>query len=336
MANQLRTSGVFNLGSLGGGTGAPTRKWGGMQGRPIFAEAASVAPQGILFTTSGTYNITVGQDTANLDTISFYNSKYDLPSGSYNLSALAIGSGGISGNNRSGGGGGGLAYKDLIAVTDGDTLTVVVGDARALGDTRTDGDSSVSWNDGTARTMTAGAGGEGNASAFGGNGGTASGTYDGGGTGGSGGNNNNSNGAGAGGAAGYSGNGGRGEDDNDPVGTRVSAGSGGGGGGGGPGFGGGGGGGGVGVYGEGSNGAAATTTNGPGLGGSGGGNGVSGTVNGNGGNYGGGCGSDAGNTSPFGNAAVRLILGATDRRFSVAAEAVDSSTLTNGLTETVV
>lgn len=35
MANQLRTSGVFNLGSLGGGDSKPTRKWGGLVGRQI-------------------------------------------------------------------------------------------------------------------------------------------------------------------------------------------------------------------------------------------------------------------------------------------------------------
>lgn len=42
MANQLRTSGVFNLGSLGGGTGSPTRKWGGLVGRSLIASDALV------------------------------------------------------------------------------------------------------------------------------------------------------------------------------------------------------------------------------------------------------------------------------------------------------
>jgi len=42
MAKILRTSGVFNLGSLGGGTGAPTRKWGGMTGRSLIDSDALV------------------------------------------------------------------------------------------------------------------------------------------------------------------------------------------------------------------------------------------------------------------------------------------------------
>lgn len=33
----LKTSGVFALGALGGGTGSPTRRWGGMRGRAVEA-----------------------------------------------------------------------------------------------------------------------------------------------------------------------------------------------------------------------------------------------------------------------------------------------------------
>ena len=270
------------------------------------------------YTTAGTYTFTV-------------------PNGCTSISAVVVGGGGggagcdggqVRGETNNGGGGGGLAYG-TIAVTPGETLTVVVGSGGNAGGDDTDGtaggNTTIVRSETTLLSGGGGAGGqyrsEGATSAGGASGGTA---RIGGGSGGNSGTGSGVSGAtGGGGAGGYSGNGGNGGARN----AGGSAGAGGGAGGGG-GFDGtsntlrAGGGGGVGIRGTGSNGSAGVINGGGGGGGSsltsvtegtsGGGN-----TSGLGGTYGGGGGGKAdafSNTAtPNGGAgtggAVRIVWG---------------------------
>ena len=250
------------------------------------------------YTTPGTYTFTV-------------------PAGTTSISAVVVGGGGggsgcdggqLRGETNNGGGGGGLAYG-TIAVTPGETLTVVVGSGGNAG-----GDDSPGTAGGTttisrgATVLLSGGGGAGGqyrsdglTAAGGASGGTV---RIGGGSGGNSGTGSGASGAtGGGGAGGYSGNGGNG-------GNRTSngvAGTGGGGGGGG-GFnttsltGRAGAGGGVGILGSGvgGNGAGGTGNSATPTGGGGGSNGTAGGnyTTGLGGEYGGGGGGKADSTTP--------------------------------------
>lgn len=196
--------------------------------------------QEIVYVTPGTYSWTV-------------------PQGVTSVSVVCIGGGGggvdtTTNIYSSGGGGGGLGYKNAIAVTPGDSITVVVGAGGAVGSNG--GDSyfvdavtvaglggTVGSGNNTGLTIAGGAGGSfvGDAGGVGGAGGgfnSISAGYVGGG----------------GGAGGYSGTGGAGglNSNNGSAGTGGSAG----GGSGDPGNAIGGGGGGVGIWGLGANGSA--------------------------------------------------------------------------------
>lgn len=208
-------------------------------------------------------------------------SSWTAPANVTSVSVVAIGGGGAqSGNTPNGGsGGGGLGWKNNIAVTPGNSYTVVVGaGSTAFGNGGSGGDSYF-ISTGTVR------GGGGGGSVTGG-------TYtgDGGGNGGSGAAVGANYYGGNGGAGGYAGTGGSG-------GTGSSAGSAGSGGGGGGGAGNGNGfgklGGGTGIYGQGASGSGGS--GGDGLPGSGG----SGVLYG-GGTYG---------SGSIGNGAVRIIWG---------------------------
>lgn len=227
------------------------------------------------------------------------------PSGVTSVSAVCIGGGGggsvvnrFDVGGGAGGGGGALAWRNSIAVTPGNSYTVVVGSGGGV--TGTGGAAGIGQSGGSSYFSLGGniyvsaGGGAGAPSANGGNGGNPL-IFQGGGSGGTGGaaeapENTDYNGGG-GGAGGYSGNGGAGGSN-----SPGSSGSGGGGGGGGS-FSvlGGvtpdgtliGGGGGTGIYGQGADGAggAYSSTNSAGGGGSGG---ESGTITFSGGKYGGG------------------------------------------------
>jgi hypothetical protein len=254
-----------------------------------FTQTAGVGQS--VFTTPGTYTFTV-------------------PLGTTSISAVVVGGGGGGGNDTnpdeagSGGGGGGLAYQTSIAVTPGESLTVVVG---AGGGSDTAGGQSNINRSGT-NLVAANGGGRGQ-SPDDGNAGGAGGTVvvGTGGAGGAGGatTGTNTQGSGGGGAGGYSGTGGTGQDgDTTPA---ATAGAGGGGGGGGQNAGGGG----VGILGAGGNGAAGTAGVGGGAGSSGTAGSNSGVSNGAGGAYGGGGAGAAGGDTPGSGAggAVRIIWG---------------------------
>ena len=210
---------------------------------------------------------------------------WTCPSYVTSVCVLCIGGGG-GGDNGLGnyaGGGGGLAWKNNIPVTPGQSYQIVVGHGGQGGSS---GYSAIDGQDGgdsyfmdTSTIVGMGGGGGGTSNGAGGGY-----TGDGGGTGGNGGNGSDGNGAGGGGAAGYNGNGGNGAG-----GSAQSAGSSGSGGGaGGGGVGGSkayygstseqdlessaGSGGGTGIYGQGSNGAGGygTGSTAAGKGGSGG------------------------------------------------------------------
>jgi hypothetical protein len=274
----------------------------------FYGTTKTVAPIGQQeYTTAGTYTFVV-------------------PTGVTSVCAVTVGGGGAGIIYTStaprqigtGGGGGGLAYKNNIAVTPGESLTVIVG----IGGTPTNTNPSQSGGLSSLRRggtslceATGGEGGRGTSSI----GQTVSGgvrvVSDGGGSGG------NASAAfnaasGGGGAGGYSGNGGN-------AGSRFetqvppTAGAGGGGGGGNRTNvnRGGSGGGGVGILGQGANGNAAASETAGGGGGSSGGGGV-GTLNingGRGGSYGGGGGGVDNQTGATGGAggvgAVRIIWG---------------------------
>lgn len=221
---------------------------------------------------------------------------WTVPTGVTSISVVAVGGGG--GTSSAGGNGGGLSYKNDIAVTPGETLTVFVG--AGYGNAKTfeayDGQSSYVARGATNLILAQGAG--------------ASDTIirDGGGNGGAG------NQRGGGGAAGYSGNGGSG----DPYGGSPTSGSGGGGAGGDGNSSYGGGGGGVGLYGEGASGVA-TSVNSPvgGEGGSGGSSGGYGITSGAvGGTFGGGSGvTGISYVRSAGNGGVRIVWPGADRQF---------------------
>lgn len=176
------------------------------------------------YTTAGTYSFTV-------------------PPGITSLSAVCVGGGGGGGGSEDsdetggGGGGGALAYQTSIAVTPGETLTVVVGSAGAAGGASGNGGAGGQSNINRSGTnlVAANGGGGGAHRGAGGTGGTvATGTGGSGGSGGAGSNRNGSNAGGGGGAGGYSGNGGNGGSgaSSSVAGTAGAAGSGAGGGGG--------------------------------------------------------------------------------------------------------
>ena len=210
---------------------------------------------------------------------------WTCPSYVTSVCVLCIGGGG-GGDNGLGsyaGGGGGLAWKNNIPVTPGQSYQIVVGHGGQggySGYSASDGqDGGDSYFMNTSTIVGRGGGGGGTSNGAGGGY-----TGDGGGTGGNGGNGSQGNGAGGGGAAGYNGNGGNGGGGSAESGG--SSGSGGGAGGGGVGgskayYGStseqdlessAGSGGGTGVYGQGSNGAGGygTGSNAAGKGGSGG------------------------------------------------------------------
>jgi hypothetical protein len=199
---------------------------------------------------------------------------WTAPVGVYEVSVVAVGGGGGGARGNvaaSGAGGGGLGWKNNIAVTPGQSYTVVVGAGGSVG-TNVGGNGGDSWFI-TSNTVRGG-GGLGALASSSSN--RAGGTFvgDGGGNGGIGaGRRNNDSAGGGGGAGGYTGNGGAGGG----ISSNSQAGAGGGGGGGG--FAGpadtAGAGGGVGILGQGANGGAGTNSNsdgGGGGGGSGGGN----------------------------------------------------------------
>jgi hypothetical protein len=263
------------------------------------SETAAVGQQA--YTTAGTYTFTV-------------------PGGVTSISAVCIGGGGGGGGSEDsdepggGGGGGALAYQSSIAVTPGESLTVVVGaggvSGNPSGNGGAGGQSRIHRSETNLVAANGGGGGNhGRNSTTAAAGGTVvTGT---GGAGGSGGAPNgartSSNGSGGGGAGGYSGAGGNGAEwDGAPA---ATAGAGGGGGGGG--FGTGNttrGGGGVGILGSGANGAAGGSN----TSGGGGSGGATGTFAG--GAYGGGgAGRSGADTNSSGGAggvgAVRIIWG---------------------------
>jgi hypothetical protein len=259
---------------------------------PATSTVSDIPPIGQqAYTTAGTFSFTV-------------------PVGCTSISAVCVGAGGGGGNDTnpdeagSGGGGGGLAYQTSIAVTPGESLTVVVGSGG--GSNNNGGDSYIQR--GVTNLVRAGGGGRGQSpddGNAGGSGGTV--VVGTGGAGGAGGAtaDGNTQGAGGGGAGGYSGAGGTGQDgDLTPAST---AGAGGGGGGGGQNAGGGG----VGILGSGTSGNGSGAGTG-GLAGSGGTNGSNSGVNvGAGGTYGGGGAGAAGGDTPGSGAsgAVRIIFG---------------------------
>jgi hypothetical protein len=221
------------LGSLGGGS---VRGFGrGIGGGPTVA--------GVLFETPGSHT-------------------YIIPANVFSISAVAIGGGGGGSydHDGNGGGGGGLGWKNNIAVSPGQTITVNVGAGggqEARQGSNTASSSMNGENGGDSNIIKAGTtilqGYGGGRGKYGGGGISSGGMYagDGGGAGGGG---STSYANGAGGAGGYSGNGGNGNEN-----SSGQAGSGGGGGGGvrrdnwhtGSG-------GGTGIYGQGANGAAGT------------------------------------------------------------------------------
>jgi hypothetical protein len=242
-----------------------------------------------------------------------------VPAGVTSISAVAVGGGGggAGGSDPTNGGGGGgasaLAYVNNIAVTPGETLTVVVGSGGTAG-----AGSNVGTSGGLssiARSATillqANGGTQGNALIInannnGGAGGTV--VTGSGGAGGVGGSGNSSGGGGGGGAGGYSGTGGAGSAGSTSGNPTGSTGSGGGGGGGAGSNNRGGGGGGVGLDGIGQNGSGGALIIAGGQGGLGGSNGSFGTFGGSvgsgggGGLYGGGGGGGSDSATATGGA----------------------------------
>ncbi len=236
-----------------------------------------------------------GVPAGQVEYTSFGTFSFVAPEGVTEVSAVVVGAGGAGiGYFGQAGAGGGLAYKNAIAVTAGNSYTVIVGRGGlglAYGGIGTTAPGSIPSSNGVASlftgdsiTVKATGGQHGGALSYTGGyanqtGGAPSGTYDGGGTGGiCEGSYSASIGAapqtssGGGGAGGYSGNGGKGAGSLTSNGTLVNAlaGSGGAGGGGGArGVStgsnslGGSGGGGVGILGEGASGSAGLTNGAP-------------------------------------------------------------------------
>lgn len=136
----LRESGVFALGALGGGTGSPTRKWGGMQGRPIIAEpVAPVAATG----GNNDYEATVGGVDYKFHEFTS-NGSFTVTSGG-TVDILLVGGGGGGGSGIGGGGGGGeIILAENVEVTAA-TFSVTVG----AGGAGTYGNNN-NWNQGDA------------------------------------------------------------------------------------------------------------------------------------------------------------------------------------------
>lgn len=245
---------------------------------------------------------------------------WTVPDGVTSISAVCIGGGGGGaggdGTLDMGGGGGGLSYRNSIAVTPGQVLTITVGAGGSGGSSAaggSGGDSSIAKSGATVLHAGGGGAGTGLSSGTLNNGGSGGSTlgYDGGGDGGGAGTASGiAVGGGGGGAGGYSGDGG----DGGTIASGAGAGSGGGGGGGVYGSVAGGGGGGTGILGEGSSGAAGVGTGGQGGGGGSGGDNGSNSGNSNGagigGLYGGGGGGADSTGSDGADGAVRIIWGA--------------------------
>ena len=240
------------------------------------AGASTAAPPGqVAYTTPGTYAWTV-------------------PAGVTSVCVVCVGGGGRAG--WCGAGGGGLAWRNNISVTPGQSVSIQVGrqgtnDGVSFFGGATSSGVNVVAAPGQEYPYASGGGFYGQGGGNGGGVGSGSATY-----------------AGGGGAGGYSGNGGNGN--GNPYGglysgSTGSAGSGGGGGGGGLYYCGGG----VSIYGQGANGSHVIDTYGQGYGGGGSG-GETGT-NTYAGNYGGGAGGKPGEPSGLGSSgAVRIIWGA--------------------------
>jgi hypothetical protein len=257
-------------------------------------------------------SVTLGQ--ANVQQLFTSNGSFEVPTGITNVSIVCVG-GGAAGNNTNadggrGGGGGALSYTNNLAVTPGETLTIVVG----LGGTTSGQNGGDSYVRRSSTDLVLAKGGVGGTTSLGGNSALGVGTvkY----SGGNGGSGFDGPGGGGGGAAGYSGNGGNGSNAEGGLSGAGAGGSASGGAGKAPGGdGAGGGGGGVGLLGEGSSGTSVSSGAG-GIGGSGGANGANGvtTTAGSGGLYGGGGGGApiAAGGGVFGNGAngaVRIIWG---------------------------
>ncbi len=236
-----------------------------------------------------------------------------VPDGVTSICAVTIGGGGgaRNGTTRGGGQGGGLAYKNDIPVTPGETLTIEVGDGGQSKVNAFGGNGGDSYVSRASTMLCHAAGGQGGRSAD-----TANSSLYGKplvgdnltvGKGGTGGGDSGESGGG-GGAGGYTGNGGNGASTASTGGNAGYNGTGGGGGGGGSG----GGGGGTGVSGEGASGTGGALQT-SGTGGSGGTAGSSWNPNyaASGGPFGGGAGSHN-QTSAIrhgGQGAVRIIWG---------------------------
>ena len=155
-----------------------------------------------------------------------------VPEAVTEISAVAIGGGGAGASNTNdggGGGGGGLQYRNNIAVTPGEVLTVVVGNGGLVGSTAGNGGHSAIFRSSTSLVYAVG--GAGANSIFGGAGGNSGGLGAIGGAGGSGsaafGGNFLT--GGGGGAAGYTASGGAGGNGNNSIGQASTGGGGGGG-----------------------------------------------------------------------------------------------------------
>jgi hypothetical protein len=240
-----------------------------------FTRNGSIIGQTTNFRSSDSYVVpnTAPRGEAEYTTPGTYS--WTAPAGVTSVSVVCVGAGGgpaVNTSGASGAGGGGLGWKNNIAVTPGNSYTVVVG----AGGTRvTSGTAPAGGDSYFIDVLTvAGFGGAGGIAA--GNGNPAGGGFvgDGGGNGGSGGSRSGSSTAagGGGGAGGYSGNGGAGGNATLAAGTLAGSGSGGGGGGGGRGGSAdsAGSGGGVGIYGEGSSGSGGANSGNDGAGGFGG------------------------------------------------------------------
>lgn len=262
---------------------------------PVYSIASGSLPVGATMTsaglisgtttTPGNYSFTVnatdtnGTSTARAFTIftaatgaTFYSTPgtytFTVPSGVNAVNVVAIGAGGAGGGYNSGnaGGGGGLGWKNNIAVTAGQTYTVVVGSGGTGSGTSDGSAGGTSYFNNTG--VVAGYGGAGGpiGSYTATNGGGYAG--DGGGSGGQGGYDpGNYGGAGGGGAGGYTGAGGGGSSNTGGGGTysflsTPTGGAGGAGGANGVSNASGGGGGGVGVYGQGTTGSNAASPGG--------------------------------------------------------------------------
>lgn len=313
----------------------PTRRWGGITGRSLVTSGGSLPTTGVL--SLAEMNVTTsfsgGTTTAAPGGVLFEDTgthSWTVPANVYSVSVVCVGPGGgrySSANTSAGGGGGGLGYANNVSVTPGQTITVQVGAAPAVG-AGTRGTDSYFKDTSTCvgksgqnadSTSDEGVGGQyvGTGGGFGGDGG--SGKY-----------------SGGGGAGGYSGDGGAGRGATVSTSTRTGFAGAGGGGGGGAGYYAGSGGG-VDVYGEGSSGAGGTgssNANGEGHGGSGGEDGAShANITANASKYGGAAGYRVSGLYPSQGAgvgadgAVRVIWG-TGRSFP--STSVDAASSTAG------